>query len=231
MTDGFDLLEAEHRRIDALFENFLHDNDDAIADEICEALTLHALVEEAALYPALRRYVDDGDDLADDAAQEHAVVKTLIARIYDVPRASLLDVVTQMRRDVEAHVRNEQSTLFPAMRDSGVDAEVLGAALESRPEPTLRHRTHDDQLDLNGHCAASARGSLPAPEQHHLDIEPTLRSAAETLAAGRTTRRRAWSRGVPACARASHSSSVRVGSPSCVEPNADGASCSAASRI
>jgi len=50
--DGFAWLEQDHRDIEEQFQTFLRDN------------------EEAALDPALRRYVDDGDDLAERAEQE-----------------------------------------------------------------------------------------------------------------------------------------------------------------
>jgi hemerythrin superfamily protein len=61
---------------------------------------------------------------------EHAAIGTLIARVYDSPPASLLDLMTELRRDVQAHVESEETELFPAMRESGVDAQELGAALE-----------------------------------------------------------------------------------------------------
>lgn len=139
MADGFDLLEADHRRVDGLFENYLHDNDDVIAHDICQALTLHREIEEAALYPALRRYVDGGDDLADEAVSEHSAISMLIARVYDSPPPSLLDLMAEMRRDVQAHVESEESELFPAMRESGVDAQELGGALErARAEASAR---------------------------------------------------------------------------------------------
>jgi hemerythrin superfamily protein len=139
MADGFEMLEADHRRVDGLFENYLHDNDEVIARDICVALTLHTEIEEAALYPALRRYVDGGDDLADEAVAEHAAIKTLIARVYDSPPPSLLDLMTEMRRDVQAHVQSEESELFPSMQEARVDAQELGAALErARAEAEAR---------------------------------------------------------------------------------------------
>ena len=95
MPDGFEMLQDDHRKVERLFETYLHDNEDSVAREICEQLTLHTQVEEAALYPALRRNVDGGDDLADVAEQEHSAVKTLIARIYDAPPEGLLDLVSR----------------------------------------------------------------------------------------------------------------------------------------
>ena len=131
MADGFEMLAEDHRTVERLFETYLHDDEDSVARDICEHLTLHTQVEEAALYPALRRYVDGGDDLADEAEQEHAAVKALIARIYDSPPGGLLDLVTELRRDVEQHVEHEESELFPTMRDSGVDPEGLGSGIEA----------------------------------------------------------------------------------------------------
>ncbi len=141
MPDGFEMLQDDHRKVERLFETYLHDNEDSVAREICEQLTLHAQVEEAALYPALRRNVDGGDDLADIVEQEHAAVKTLIARIYDAPPEGLLDLVAELRREVDHHVEQEESTLFPEMREAGVDAGLLGAEIEGtrqRREPGVR---------------------------------------------------------------------------------------------
>ena len=130
MADGFEMLVEDHRAVARLFETYLHDNEDSVAHEICAQLTVHTQVEEAALYPALRRYVDGGDDLADEAEQEHSAVKTLVARVYDSPPDQLLDLVSALRREVEHHVEREESELFPQMRDAGVDAGLLGAEIE-----------------------------------------------------------------------------------------------------
>jgi hypothetical protein len=130
MTDGFEILSHDHREVERLFETYLHDNEDSIAHEICERLGVHARVEEEALYPVLRRYVDGGDDLADMAEQEHTVAKGIIARIYDSPPGSLFDLVADLRSEVEHHVESEESELFPQMRDAGIDAGMLGAEIE-----------------------------------------------------------------------------------------------------
>jgi hemerythrin superfamily protein len=130
MADGFEILSEDHREVERLFDTYRNDNEDSIAHEICERLSVHTRVEEAALYPALRRYVDGGDDLADVAEQEHSAVKTIIARIYDSPPEGLFDLVAELRREVEHHVESEESELFPQMREAGVDAGLLGAEIE-----------------------------------------------------------------------------------------------------
>jgi iron-sulfur cluster repair protein YtfE (RIC family) len=130
MADGFEILSEDHRQVERLFDTYRHDTEDSIAHEICERLSVHTRVEEAALYPALRRYVDGGDDLADVAEQEHAAMKTIIARIYESPPEELFDLVAELRTEVEHHVESEESELFPQMRESGVDAGLLGAEIE-----------------------------------------------------------------------------------------------------
>ncbi len=131
MADGFEVLSSQHREVEGQFRRYSDSPDDMIARKICEALTLHALVEEKALYPELRHMVDDGDDLADDAAAEHGLVKTIIGRIYDSPPDDLLPVVTSLARSVAAHVRFEEETLFPALREAGVNADDLAKRLDA----------------------------------------------------------------------------------------------------
>jgi hemerythrin superfamily protein len=131
VADGFEYLAEQHRELDRLFRRYAEDPDDAIAREICVALTAHAAAEEEALYPELRRIVDGGDDLADDAEAQHGAAKTIIARIYDSPPEDLRPLVEELKRDVIAHVRFEEDELFPAMAESGVDADQLDARLRA----------------------------------------------------------------------------------------------------
>jgi hemerythrin superfamily protein len=130
MGDGFTWLEDDHRAIEREFETFRHDEEGTVARELCEHLTRHTQLEEAHLYPKLRRYVDGGDDLADQAEQEHAAVKTMIAEIYDSATPERIpELVADMRKAVEAHVEHEEAEIFPAMRESRVDAQQLGSEL------------------------------------------------------------------------------------------------------
>lgn len=131
MADGFEVLSAQHREVERLFDQYGATADDAIAREICEKLTVHTEIEEKALYPEMRRLVDDGDDLADEAEAEHGVAKTIIARVYDSPPDDLRPVIDELQRIVTSHVRSEEDRLFPAMAESGVDAEALAARLDA----------------------------------------------------------------------------------------------------
>src|SRR5438477_436390 len=89
VDDGFQLLEEDHREVERLFSRYADSRDDVVAHDICSMLAEHSEIEDAALYPALRRLVDGGDDLADVAEQEHTAIASLIARVYDAPPGDL----------------------------------------------------------------------------------------------------------------------------------------------
>ena len=82
MADGFAELEQDHRSIEEHFDTFMRDEGSPVVHDLAEQLTRHSQLEEAALYPALRRWVDGGDDLADRAQQEHSQIATMVAELY-----------------------------------------------------------------------------------------------------------------------------------------------------
>ena len=207
LADGFEILSEDHREVERLFDTYRHDPEDWIAYDICGRLGVHTRIEEAALYPALRRYVDGGDDLADVAEQEHAAAKSIIARIYDSPPGQLFDLVTELRSEVEHHVESEESDLFPEIRESGVDAGVLGAEIagarriaeaERRPHPErVSWRAVAWSMPPRRRCRA---GALPAGRGARVRRSSALRRARgggvvdQTFAqlAGSERRRAPW---------------------------------------
>jgi len=130
MEDGFAQLEQDHRDIEAELQALLRDDEAPVVRELCEHLTRHAELEDAALYPALRRWVDGGDDLADQAQQEHAAMATMVAELYDSTTPDRLgELLRQLGDSVSAHVEFEERELFPAMREAGVDGAELARQL------------------------------------------------------------------------------------------------------
>jgi hemerythrin superfamily protein len=131
MPDAYEFLAAEHRTVEVLLQRYQATGDEAVAREVVDALTLHAEIEEQVLYPELRRVVDGGDDFANQAENEHALVKTLLARIVNAPPGDLRSLLEEVGRDVAEHVEREEGTIFPAMQQAGVDAGALGQRLEA----------------------------------------------------------------------------------------------------
>jgi hemerythrin superfamily protein len=139
MDDGYTQLEEDHRAIEAQFQDLLRDQEAPVVRELGELLTSHAEIEEAALYPSLRRYVDGGDDLADRAAQELATIATMVAELHDSATPERLgELLTQLGDAVSAHVEFEESEIFPAMRSCGVDGAQVATAMQQSVEPRGR---------------------------------------------------------------------------------------------
>jgi hemerythrin superfamily protein len=144
--DAIELLEQDHEDVKDLFEQYdeLAQNEgsdadkQAIALQICTMLTVHATVEEELFYPAARDALKE-DDLVDEAVVEHASAKDLIAQIEGMePDDDLYDAKVKVLGElIDHHVEEEEGEMFPKVRDSGLDLQVLGLAMASRKEDLM----------------------------------------------------------------------------------------------
>jgi hemerythrin superfamily protein len=86
--DAIDLLESDHREVEALFEEFesseSQEGKRELAAQICEALTVHAEIEEEIFYPAFIEATEE-EDIHHEAVIEHLGAKRLIADIEEAP--------------------------------------------------------------------------------------------------------------------------------------------------
>ena len=139
--DAIDLLDAEHRAVKALFDDYRQLSDHkaggtkrkALAETICMLLTIHMRLEEEIFYPPVREAIRD-DDLLDEAEVEHAGAKELIGQILAMqPGDELYDAkVTVLGEYIAHHVKEERQEMFPKARKCGIDLAALGARLQSR---------------------------------------------------------------------------------------------------
>ena len=139
--DALDLLDADHRAVRQLFQEYrkLAANDapearrKALAEQICMELTIHAKLEEELFYPPVREAIRD-DDLMDEAEVEHASAKDLIVQILSMdPHEELYDAkVTVLGEYIDHHVREERDEMFPKVRRSGLDLRLMAERLRVR---------------------------------------------------------------------------------------------------
>jgi hemerythrin superfamily protein len=140
--DAVSLLEADHREVEALFEEYEAAGGNAekaaLAAQICLALKVHAQIEEELFYPPARDKTGD-TDLVDEAIVEHMGAKTLIAQIEAMaPGQPLYDAkVKVLSEQVRHHVEEEESDLFPEVRETRIDLDALGAKLAARKAELL----------------------------------------------------------------------------------------------
>jgi len=139
--DALSLLIDDHEAVKAMFEQYEGLGDRAnvskhkLALQICEALTKHTMIEEEIFYPAVRKAIKD-EDLMDEALVEHASAKDLIAQIQAMePGDDLFDAKIKVLSEmIEHHVEEEETEMFPKVRNSKLDLEELGEEMAARKD-------------------------------------------------------------------------------------------------
>jgi hemerythrin-like domain-containing protein len=140
--DAIQLLRADHRKVQDLFDQFEKARGDdrkaELAHEICTELKVHAQIEEEIFYPAARAVLKD-QDLIDEAAVEHASAKDLIAQIEQSQTGDeLFDAkVTVLGEYIKHHVKEEHNELFPKLKKTKLDLKSLGEQLAERKEALM----------------------------------------------------------------------------------------------
>ena len=137
-TNALSMLTKDHKDVKAMFEQFegLSDRSKAnkkkVADQICHALTVHTQLEEKIFYPAVREAIND-EDMMDEAVVEHASAKKLIEQIQGMETDDdLYDAkIKVLSEQIEHHVREEEDEMFPKVRKTGLDLDLLGEQMSA----------------------------------------------------------------------------------------------------
>ena len=141
------MLKDDHKKVEQLFKRYEKAGDRAYAEKrdvverIIEALSTHAAVEEQVFYPVVRAVVDNAEDVALESLEEHHIVKWVLSELDGMsPEAERFDAkVTVLIENVRHHVEEEESDLFPKVRNEmGRSAlselgEVMAAARQVAP--------------------------------------------------------------------------------------------------
>ena len=133
------LLKQDHRTVSALFEEFEkaeEEEQSAIAQRVCQLLTVHATIEEELLYPAAKEAFEDeeSEDLVNEAEVEHGSAKELIAKIEGMTSEDehFEATVKVLGEYIKHHVKEEENELFPELKKTELDLKELGGRLSER---------------------------------------------------------------------------------------------------
>ncbi|MET8453823.1 hemerythrin domain-containing protein [Streptomyces sp. NPDC005209] len=145
-------LMADHREVEEMFGRIeamtgksqeLRD----LVDEVTIELVRHSVAEEEYLYPAVREYIEGGDQLADKELADHGRVEKILKQLEktdtdDPQRSQLLQLLME---EVSTHVQDEEHNLFPKLRqactaetldDLGDKIRRAKAMAPTRPHPS-----------------------------------------------------------------------------------------------
>ncbi|MGH6645128.1 hemerythrin domain-containing protein [Hypericibacter sp.] len=133
--NAIDILKADHREVEALFEKVkqrtcIGKEREALVGDICLALKNHAAIEEEIAYPAFRAAGVESHIL-DEAEIEHDSIKQLIASLQSTgANEPHYDArVTVLGEYVKHHVREEEGEMFPLAQASDADLDAIGRDL------------------------------------------------------------------------------------------------------
>jgi hemerythrin superfamily protein len=143
--DAIVLLKTDHAAVKKLFESEKKltkadgKKKEAIFTQIKAALTVHATIEEEIFYPAVKAArAKNVKDEVREAYEEHKQIKSLLAQIAGItPADETYDMkIKVLREDVEHHVKEEETEMFPDAKKFLRDKRLmeLGAELEARKQ-------------------------------------------------------------------------------------------------
>jgi hemerythrin superfamily protein len=149
--DAFEILEKDHRTVEKLFAEFEALGDGAekkrkeVVSQLVRELSIHAVVEEQLVYPAIRAKQDALEDPVLEGLEEHLIVKWTLAALDGMkPSEERYDAkVTVLKEMVQHHVEEEEQTLFPKARKlfDAAELEEMATAIErlKKVAPTHPH--------------------------------------------------------------------------------------------
>lgn len=139
--DALDLLMQDHREVESMFRDFEHLQKtgaatDAVIDIACAELRMHDTLENDLFYPAVSKAAGEGEEieaLLDDAEDAHDTVLELIDELEELEsdeerNAHFVLVIENVQR----HIHEEETELFPAVQKLKLDLEALAAEMKVR---------------------------------------------------------------------------------------------------
>lgn len=156
---AIDLLSKDHRDVEQLFDHLkkMKEGNEsssggmskrAIVKKACAMLTVHAQIEEEIFYPALRKALDDDDQL-DEAQVEHNSAKQLIAELESMRGNEKLHdaTFTVLGEYVRHHVREEEQELFKEARKTELDLDDLGKRMMKRKMELMKEHGLESEME------------------------------------------------------------------------------------
>jgi hemerythrin superfamily protein len=140
--DVFEMLKADHRRVEELFSQFEDADKRArsqIAEDTLRELAIHTTLEEELVYPAIREALEE-EALVDQAEEEHHVAKLLMKELgkmkpADEKFSAKFKVLGEIIRH---HVEEEENEIFPQAEEAEFETAELSQEVQARKSKLIR---------------------------------------------------------------------------------------------
>ena len=121
--DAFELLKADHRKVEDIFEKLEPTTEQAVKTRqelfarLQTELEIHTQIEEEILYPLLKKY-SETRDITFEGFEEHNVAKRLLKEmaVMDVSSEVWTAKLKVLQESIEHHVEEEEDEMFKDAR-------------------------------------------------------------------------------------------------------------------
>jgi hemerythrin superfamily protein len=120
--DVVDVLTSEHRDVTALIGEIWSVKDPMIRRDLTDTaiseLVRHAVAEEMYVYPAMRKYLADGEKAVEHDIEEHKELERAMKDLegVDVSTTEFDEALRRLESILADHVQDEESEQFPELR-------------------------------------------------------------------------------------------------------------------
>lgn len=143
-NDAVSLLKKDHAKVKKLFSQWESARGSTrkqqLLNEIVKELMVHETVEEDLIYPIL----EDNDrkkikEKTAEGLEEQHLMKLQLAELSEISADSPMvkAKMSVLKEAVLRHAKEEESVLFPALKTSGVNLDVVGQQLLKRKQQLL----------------------------------------------------------------------------------------------
>ncbi|MBO0692990.1 MAG: hemerythrin domain-containing protein [Acidimicrobiaceae bacterium] len=149
MADLFDVLEADHIEVKSMLHTLGASSEPEKRAKLAETLVIeeskHEAAEEMHFWPAVRRYLVDGDRLADEAISQEEEGKQVLNDLDKAEAGSPAfdELVTRFQQAAQKHIAFEENEVWPKLLAvlNAQQIDELGAEIESAKAtgPTRPH--------------------------------------------------------------------------------------------
>jgi hemerythrin-like domain-containing protein len=147
--DVVDILTTDHHEVLGLLQQIKITVDAEerrdLADTVISELVRHSVAEEMYVYPAMKKYLPDGDEAVDHDVEEHKELEQTMKELEatDAQSSEFTQLLTQLETILRDHVSDEENEQFPELRARVPREELIeiGGKVENAKKlaPTRPH--------------------------------------------------------------------------------------------
>ena len=132
--DVVDVLTTDHHEVLDLLQQIKVSTDTErrrdLADTIISELVRHSVAEEMYVYPAMRKYLPDGDNAVEHDTAEHKELEQTMKKLEDVraDQAEFDGLLGELETILRDHIQDEENEQFPGLRSAVPRSELVEMA-------------------------------------------------------------------------------------------------------